>query len=526
MIAHALATRGEAALHWLEGDFAFAAQHGPSSRVLAARDFGGHQALFYAATTDALWVGTDVDTLLERAALPRTLDLAALATAAAGLWGHDPATAYAAVREVPAGHVLTWRPDQQPQCAPFWRVPDRIAVRRAPLDDAAMELRGLLEAAIAERVPEGSVAAVSLSGGWDSTAVYGTAKAIGRDLHAVSISYPSGDPGREDELIAQTTEFWKARPDFIDIADVPLFDDWTGQARARALPFAHAYEQWNRALHRRARAAGATVMLDGVGGDQLFQASDRYLSDLARTFQWGELLRQARIRRGGRLDWRFLVQQAALPALPDAVVAGIFRFVRRHPPGDYLERLPPGWFRRDFLLRHRILDREREARPRIDRRRAVLGESQAYLTFAFYPRVFGLLTGFAREEGVALRSPLLDERIVRFAVQRPWSDRVDGAETKLLLRRAMRGRLPDELLAPRSHRTGTTNAYFLRELRGAGWAVAEPLLDDLRLADIGMIEPSHYRRAWQHLLGHDDDELAVRLFFTLQAELWLRTHSF
>ena len=115
--------------------------------------------------------------------------------------------------------------------------------------------------------------------------------------------------------------------------------------------------------------------------------------------------------------------------------------------------------------------------------------------------------------------------MVRFAARRPWNERADGRETKVVLRRAMQGLLPAHVLAPRAHRTGVTSAYFLRQMRGPGRPLVEAMLQDPLLASIGMIDAPRLRRAWAHVLEHDDDETGARIFFTLQAELWLRAHA-
>lgn len=525
LIAHALATGGPDAIHWLEGDFALIAFDATEHRLIATRDFGGKRSLFFAWHDGVLAISTEISSLIARRGLPRGLDLTNIAAVAGGLWTHGDATAYLSVREIQAGHLLDWKAGAAPRVRPFWMAPANISTRRAPLDDAAVELQFLLDAAVRERCPSDAPTAVSLSGGWDSTAVFATARAIGRDVRPVSISYPEGDPGREDDWINAAARRWDRESMFLDVNEIPLFTDWAGEAARRPGPFAHAYEHWNRALARGARRAGAAVILDGVGGDQLFQCGDIYLADLVRTGQWGELASQVRQRAAGRDALRLLYSWGVEPNLPRSLSRAIARLRGAPPPRHYLERLPPRWFRRDFLQTHGVMAREEASRPRRTAQSHVLAESQAYLTFAFYPRIFAQLFGFAREEGIELRSPLLDERVVRFAVHRPWSDRVDGPETKRLLRRAMADRLPAELLAPRTHRTGTTNAYFLREMRRAGWPAAEGVIPDMRMASLGIIEPSHYRRAWDHVMQHDDDELAARLFFTLQAELWLRTHT-
>lgn len=523
LIARALERGDEDALHWFEGDFTFIAWHTTQRRVIAARDFGGRYPLFYAWHERRLYLGRAERELLADGRLPRSLDLTNLTIVAAGMWSQGDFTVYTAIRELPAGSVLRWRPGSAPVVRRFW-YPEPKAPHRGTLEDAASELRQLLDDAVRERLdPEGRTA-VTLSGGWDSTAVYASARAIGAPVHGVSISYPEGDPGREDETIASVTRHWGDEPDFIDIADIPFYADWAAEAAQRPRPFAHAYERWNRALARRANERGARVILDGVGGDQLFQVSEIYLAELFRRGHWISLARELPARSTYDGTLRTLYRWAIRPNLPKSLSDRIARWRGLMPARHYLDRLPPIWFRRSFLEAHGVMQRERAHQPKPNTKNHVLAEAQAYLSLPFYPRVFAHLTGFARDEGVTLRSPLLDERIVRFSLARPWSDRIRGPETKRSLRLAMRGRLPDEVLAPRPRRTGTTNGYMRREMLRAGWPVAESLLDSMRLVDIGMVEPTRYRRAWDHIRQHEDDDTTARLFFTLQAELWLRSH--
>lgn len=530
-ILKALGTLGNDAVHALEGDFAFAHWDPRRSELVAARDFGGKRGLYYAWHGNRLRVATSIAALLRDRTLPQDVDLTTLATVGAGLWAHRAGTGYQHIRELPAGQLLRWSPGQAPVVQAFWRAPATTSPRRRPLEEGAAELRGLLEAAVRERLNPGGPTAVTLSGGWDSTAVYGIAQSLahtdagGARIHGVSISYPPDDPGHEDPFIEQVTRRWNAAPDFIPIDSIPLFVDAEQEAAHRANPFAHAYEHWNRALSRRAVTQGCAVVLDGIGGDQLFQCSDVYLADLCRSGQLVEVWRQSRVRAGAASPWRHLYRWGLSPLLPPALARAADRARGRTTPLHYLERRPPIWFSRDFLSRHDVMGREAAARPVLPTGNLVLAEAHAYLRFPFYPRIFSLLFDFARDEGVELRSPLLDERVVRFAVARPWSDRVDGAETKRSLRRAVQGLVPDSVLAPRPHRTGTTNAYFLRELRRVAWPLAQRLLPALRLAELGMVDPAVYRRAWEHVLEHDDDELALRTYFTLQAELWIRSRT-
>lgn len=528
LILAAYETWGSDGFARLEGDFAFALWDGARARLIAARAFAGHRTLFHARVGDGIRVASRVAGLLEDPRLPRDLDLGAIATVAAGLWGHAPSTAYSAVQELAPGHLLVWDGGRDVRITPFWLPPTEILHHRAPLGAAAEELRALLVDAVRERLAPGGATALSLSGGWDSTSVGAAAMiALGGGassrLRPVSISYPEGDPGREDELIGLTVAAWGVATRWVPVDHIALLPDPAREAAARDLPFAHAFEHWNRALSRTARADGARVILDGVGGDQLFQVSDILLSDLFGRGRWLELARQWRARGGNGLAnaWRWAVR----PALPPAIQRLIARLRGMPAPMPHLHRQASWWIADTMLGAGGVLAREARAIPALPRSSHVLGETHAYLRFPFFGRVVGLLRGFALEEGVELRSPLLDDRVVRFAVRRPWSERSDGHETKILLRRAMRGSVPDAVLAPRAHRTGVTSAYFLRQLRGPARRHIEDALLDPMLATLGLLDAARLRAAWSHVLEHDDDDLGARVFFTVQAEWWTRAHA-
>jgi asparagine synthase (glutamine-hydrolysing) len=528
LILAAYARWGPEAFARLEGDFAVVLWDASRARLVAARSFTGHRSLFHARVGDGLRIATRVAGLLHDPDLPRDLDLGAIATVAAGLWNHAPATAYRAITELPPGHLLVWDAAQGVRVSRFWHPPMEMITHRVPLDAAAEELRALLVAAVRERLAPSGATALSLSGGWDSTSV-GAAATVAlagddsRRLVPVSISYPVGDPGREDELIGETLAAWGIAPTWIPVDDIALVRDPLREAGVRDLPFAHAFEHWNRALGRTGASAGARVLLDGVGGDQLFQVSDILLADLFSAGRWVELAHQWRVRGGSGIGdlWSWVIR----PALPERVVRVLAALRGHRAGGGHLDRRPSWWIADEVLESSGAFAREAAHSPPLPHGSRVRAETHAYLSFPFFGRVLGSLRDFALEEGVELRSPLLDDRIVRFAAQRPWSERSDGRETKILLRRAVRGLVPAPVLAPRPHRTGVTSAYFLRQLRTTARPFVEAALDDPLLATMGLIDGKRLRSAWAHVMRSDDDDLGARVLFTVQAEWWTRAHS-
>ena len=290
----------------------------------------------------------------------------------------------------------------------------------------------------------------------------------------------------------------------------------------RDLPFAHTYELWNRSLARGARAVGARVAFDGNGGDQLFQVSDVFLADLFRAGRLSSVRREWR-DKGGRglgtlFDW------AIAPALPDPLKTRLLGALGRRSADDFT-RPTPAWLRKDFVARHSLHDRERTTMPGRSGYRGWRREAHFFLAAPVFPRAFQCLAGLALEAGVELRSPLYDRRVIEFACARPREERNSGRETKRLLRAAMRGLLPDAVLAPRARRTGITTAYSDRRMRAEFPVLLARYGKMQNLADLGIVEPALVRRGWEEYCRTGNLALKIPLLLTMQVELWLRART-
>ncbi|HEX6533538.1 MAG TPA: asparagine synthase-related protein [Gemmatimonadaceae bacterium] len=515
----------------LEGDFAYIVWNRKTRRLCAARDFSGKRTLYYAEPGDTLIVASTISAVVAHPQCPGDFNYTSLAETAGGLFAASHETCYAAVRALPAGWTLARREGGRghAELRRHWSPPPMRERDDLSFEEGAEALRELLVRSVMERTVSGGPTSVWLSGGWDSTAVFGAgkegARRLGestRELLPVSMSYPPGDPGREDELIQAVADHWGARVHWVNIADVPFFDRPAERAARRDEPFAHPFEMWHRALARGSRAVGSRVALEGVGGDQLFQVSEVFLADLLRAGRWGELAREWREKGMRGTGFRNFFRWAVQPLLPAPALA-IARVLRRgRPLVGHLERRPPEWLDAGFVRRHRLEERERAFTPQRRRGTCAAYETEWYLTHPYFPRVFGLASAFALEEGVEIRSPLYDRRVIEFALTRPRWERSSGPETKRLLRAAVRGLLPDVVLAPRPARTGGTGGYFDRSMRERFPALQNEMLSDSVLVRAGIIDAYRFRQLGTSYVKGGSGQLGVNLFFTLQTELWLR----
>jgi hypothetical protein len=121
--------------------------------------------------------------------------------------------------------------------------------------------------------------------------------------------------------------------------------------------------------------------------------------------------------------------------------------------------------------------------------------------------------------------PLLDPRVLALAASRPRWERRQGVRSKSLLRAAMKGMLPEEVLLPRLYKTGLTRDYLRRCVQREFPRHAEALRRESALADLGVIDPSTLARAVEESSRDEGGWVAGQLYFTFQTEYWLRAHS-
>jgi asparagine synthase (glutamine-hydrolysing) len=525
---------------WLEGEFAFILWDRCERLVFASRDFSGRRPLYYADLGETLVIGSTLGSILAHPSCPDELNLPVLAaTAGILLSSAGSETCYSAIKLLPIAGDLSWRPHAGLRLGRHWS-PEEVTgavdgTAALPFERAAEELRALLSGAVLERLaPEGPTT-VWMSGGWDSTAVFGIGQLVigqpatdgetrGRSLLPVSMSYPEGDPGREDETIELISKYWGVPVHWLDSERIPLFDHPEKGAAARDEPLGHMYEHWNRALAVGSRECGSRIALDGYGGDQLFQISDIFLADLFQRGRWLELAREWRAKNhAGR---RYLASFTIRPLIPSGLL-DLWSTLRRSGRTwiSHVERPIPGWIDQDFVRTHDLIARERAQLPPVRIGRLAETEARWYLTYPVPIHISTILAGLALREGVELRSPLYDRRVIEFALARPRWERASGRETKYLLRRAVRGLLPDTVLAPRAYRTGLISGYSDRWMRRSYPAILKDFVDTpLVLAELGIVNPTELRRAVSNYLTEGaDGNQRVALFYTLQTEWWLRS---
>lgn len=341
-------------------------------------------------------------------------------------------------------------------------------------------MRQLLHDAVACRV-QGTIQGVGahLSGGLDSSSMAVIAHRIlqaeGRSVTGFSWAPPfsvvaaNDTPDKDDErpLVEAVAQ----------AAGLPL--RYTSLTPEHPLAFARrditrqptTTLQLELSTSQDAASLGIGTMLSGWGGDELLVFNGRgYFADLLRRGRWLTLQRElsARGELHGSAVWKQWVSGGLFPLLPTALL----RHLR--PEGFPPPLALPAALRPDFAAA--LAGVEPLTRPEQRERPGVRRMQIAMLKKGHIPYRMESWASHGASLGITYAFPLLDRRIVEFALTIPDSFYFQKGWRRYLYRTAMEGILPDNV---RWHRTKGDPA-MIEQSRRINKTIAPILRDELR----------------------------------------------
>jgi len=434
---------GADCLQHLNGMFAFAIWDTRNQRLFCARDRFGEKPFFYLLRPD--------DGLFAFASEIKALAALGLTS---GELNHravyryfrfnDQAgseeTVWTGIRQLLPSHWLSVEARQGTlslTSGRYWQVPtaDAEASDRDAIDGFRALFRDSVRIRLRSDVPLGT----SLSGGLDSSSVLCEVRelgaASGQKAFSARMSDPSIDEGQFREAVLRQTgvrgfEVVPTAGAFLDRMDELFF--------AQEEPFPSTSMFASFLVSELAKKNGVVVLLDGQGADE-------YLAGYAH---YPALVLASLARRGQFLRWR--AERARLkqrvgadPVPPRAYLHHWVRGLRNGGstlavdptlPVEFLDDGLRAQYRNEAPRTAAADHRALKARLRAD---LMEGHLQDLLRYADRNSM-----AFSRE----LRLPFLDHRLVEYCLRLPERLLYRDAESKWILRRAMRGTVPDEIL--------------------------------------------------------------------------------
>jgi len=431
---------GEACPQFLIGDYAFAIWDADKQLLFCARDHIGARPFFYQHAANRFTFASDIRAILT--ASEETCEFDEDYVARSQLCGNfysKKRTYYEGVEKLPPGHSLTVS-DGRSILRQYWH-PEKVApVRYANDEDYAEALRELLGKAISDRIRTDRKLAVHISGGLDSSTIAALAidqlQTEGRDK-PIGLSW---QPPASDTEEASAEHSWiKAISDHKQIEVHHIVPDAEGlyamyQRDGTCEPCGRTLLNED-AVQRHAVKNNVGVILSGWGGDQLISNGGRsYFPQLFLTGRWIKLFQELRHleRHRFRAFWTLAVLPTISPALlyiyADWKVGKPVRLRKNrtfiHP--DFAARMRPTM--PDDLTFHSVKKSQIEQ-----------------LEGGLLTRRLEAWGANARPHGIEYRYPLLDRRIVEFALAIPGDQFRRGKWSRWIFRNTMRDILPPEV---------------------------------------------------------------------------------
>ncbi len=482
---------------FLEGMFAIAVWDVRSQELLLARDPVGQKPLYYAVTPgNGLAFASELKALLGHPGVERDVDPVGLRRYLAFETISGSASIYKGVRRLGPGERLIMnssgvRVERYDEMTP-------VGIPYRSLEESAAALMEALEEATTARLMADVPVGVWLSGGLDSAALATLLAGTGTQAFSMGFSDPAFDEGSIAVAVAKHLRLSQRSFETDSAKLLDHIDSVVGQMDE---PFADP-SILPTSLLAQATAESVKVVLGGDGGDELLLGYPTFYAE-----RWARLA--ARLPRVIR---RSLLGSAAR-ALP--VSTGymgldfkVRRFLmgleheptRRHgvwigsvAPSQHDQALAPHWrsqssddevFGHLDALARRVQDARPDA-PWIERIASV------YLETYLADGVLAKVDRASMAHGLEVRAPFLDPKVRRVCARIPLAHKLKGAQTKRVLRHALRGRLPSDVLARPKRGFGVPLASWLRGPL-ADWM--DELLSEERVRSQGLLDPQWVRR--------------------------------
>jgi asparagine synthase (glutamine-hydrolysing) len=514
---------GERSVERLNGMFAFALWDVDREKLFLARDRLGIKPLYYAETPRGFAFASEIKALLTIRELPREVDLSALHQYLTFLWVPDPKTIFRGIYKLPPAHYLTYQ-DGRIEITEYWDLRFDEDGSRDEKYWADLVLESLRESVRGQMISDVPLGAF-LSGGIDSSSIVGLMSKISdRAVHTYTIGFSGEDLAYDvipddvkyarevgalfhtdynEEVLAP--QVFELLPKLIWHMDEPVADP----------AIITSY------LICRAARETLTVLLSGMGGDEVFAGYPRHLAvKLAEIYNLipapisRSLVSALPASRPGPFNAVFrnihkLAKSAVLPFQARYLGYGTY-FTNDEKRALYSEELAQATGEFDaYEQHHRYYKRVKDAH---------WINQMLYLDLKLFLPCLNLTYTDKTSMACSLevRVPYLDHELVELAARIPAELKLRRFTRKYILKRALEPLLPRSII----HRK---KAGFSAPLRAWLRRDFAPMVDEMlspeRVKGRGYFDPVEVRRIIDANNSGQEDN-ALKIFQLLTLELW------
>jgi len=525
---------GPASIRRLNGKFSLAIWDQLRHELFIARDHFGVKPLYYCHQRDRFAFASEIKSLLQLEGMPRRIDFNALDQYLTFLWVPDPLTMFEEILKLPAGHYAVYR-DGDFTLQRYWDLdfPPEGHEFQSNEKELSTELRERFTRSVKAQLVSDVPVGAFLSAGLDSSSIVAAmANGNGTPLRTFTIAFP--EKYRRGELTLDDTEVSKRTAQYFDCqhteitVESSVVDLLPNLVWHMDEPVADPAIITAFLVNREARKT-VTVLLSGVGGDELFAGYRKHLAhNLAQHYQRIPETVRSRIIEP-------FVQ--ALPGMRGTAAKGYVRLAKKMARRGSLSYQDAFLMDSTYFTDNQKIDlyttqirekingdhpwsRHREYFARISHAE-FLNQLLYVDTKAFMVSLnLNYNDKMSMASSVEVRVPFLDWEFAEWVAWNVPPDlKLHGRTTKHILREAMRPVLPQEVLNQKKAGFGAPADYWLAyDLR----EMVDDLLSVSRINERQLFDAQVVRRLVEEQRAGIGD-WSAHIWQLLTLELWMQT---
>jgi len=530
VIVHSYEEWGIECIHKFVGMFAFGLWDGRNKKLFLVRDRMGKKPIYYLFHKNMLAFASEIKSLLMIPGIEKTVSAGNLLNYQLFLWAQDSVTPFEHIFKLPPAHYLVFEKDKF-EVKQYWDINSGIA--NMPIEEYENRLLSVLDDSVRLRLISDVSLGAFLSGGVDSSLIIALMK---KHIKDSIITYTVGF-GKEQlkyDICSDDIYYSRKIKDFfkgLDYNEIMLEPDvvklWPKIVWHLDEPIGDPAALSTYLICKSAKEK-ATVMLSGMGGEELFGGYPRHLamkySEHYRLIP--EFLRKNVIQptvntfpasKPGKFMTAFrninkFVKSADLPF--DSRYLGYFSYYS----AEEMKKLAGGRGEEAYSKIHEFFESKYfNAYPVKNSLESILYVDQK----TFLPCLNLTYTDKASmAASVEVRTPLLDHRIAEMVAAFPSDIKIKGNKQKYILKKIAEKFLPKEIVWRKKAGFGGPVRAWVKNAKVK--EMINDLLSEKNIKNRGLFDYKAVKTMLDDNSSGKEDN-ALNIWQLLTTEIWFRT---
>jgi asparagine synthase (glutamine-hydrolysing) len=515
---------GEQCPEKLLGDFSFAIWDKRKQTIFCARDPIGIKPFYYYFKEGKFRWSSEPKAIFEDKTISKEPNLSLICLYLLNRFDEREETLYKDVYRLPSSHFMVIE-NGRARKGQYWDIDPNHTVRYKTDEEYAEHFLSLFKDAVKVRLRSHGPVGALLSGGLDSSSIVCTAQKLYQEnslpkngFETFSIVFDTF-PCDERPYIHEVTNKYNIHANYFTYEDYLSSVDFEQTKQYHDVGYFPTLLFLAPAF-REAQQKGIRVMFDGIGGDDLLTVRPDHLTDFFLQGRVQKLIAQLRYDSAlfSRSPYSLFFDYCIKPVIPRPIKISVKQIIK-----PFRRNGIPWGVNTTFLRKNKIIDRIRSKSGNI--RFPTHAQQGIYEVFRYGWNAnvaLNMVERFKAYFNLESRHPFFDRRLVELLLAVPEEQRWYGEWTKVILKRSLRGILPEPVRI-RKDKVEFSSAVDI-EFKNRQVDKVRNLIQKSTLAAEGVIHTNKLQQFFEDYLKRPTSYVMMNHLNTfVWLELWFRS---